>query len=130
MDTIFALATAQGKAGVAIVRVSGALAFKSIDAFCQKPVTVGRPALRNLRDGEGMLIDQALVLSFEKGSSFTGERSVEFQLHGSPAIVAAVLAVLTSLDGYRLAEPGEFTRQALVNGQLDLAHRLKVLRIY
>jgi tRNA modification GTPase len=121
MDTIFALATAQGKAGVAIVRVSGEQAFRSIEILSGKPFVVGRPALRNLRDRDGFLIDQALILTFEKGSSFTGERSVEFQLHGSPAIVAVVLADLSEMEGYRLAEPGEFTRRALMNGQLDLA---------
>jgi tRNA modification GTPase len=121
MDTIFALATAQGKAGVAIVRVSGDLAFQSVEKLTGRPLASGRPSLRNIYESTGGLIDQALILAFDKGASFTGEQSVEFQLHGSPAIVAAVTRQLSDLDGFRVAEPGEFTRRALLNGQLDLA---------
>lgn len=121
MDTIFALATAQGKAGVAIVRVSGDLAFNAAEILTGRTVVTGRPSLRPIRNSSGDLIDQALVLSFIEGGSFTGEQSVEFQLHGSPAIVASVLRLLSNISGLRLAEPGEFTRRALLNGQLDLA---------
>lgn len=77
--------------------------------------------LRRLTDAEGVLLDEALVLCFAKGASFTGEDVVEFQCHGSPATVAAVLRALGQQDGLRLAEPGEFTRRALENGVLDLA---------
>ena len=121
MDTIFAPATAQGKAGVAIVRVSGPDALASIDILAGRPVEVGRASLRKLCNSSGELIDQALVLSFAKGASYTGEPSVEYHLHGSPAIVSAVLGQLSDIDGFRAAEPGEFTRRALLNGQLDLA---------
>jgi tRNA modification GTPase len=76
--------------------------------------------LRILRNGQDVL-DQALVLWFEPGRSFTGEEVVELHLHGSPAIVAAVLGILAAVPGLRLAEPGEFTRRALENGCLDLA---------
>jgi tRNA modification GTPase len=67
------------------------------------------------------LIDEALVLSFEEGESFTGERVVELQTHGSPAVVSAVLRALGASGAMRPAGPGEFTRQALVNDKLDLA---------
>lgn len=121
MDTIFALATAQGKAGVAIIRVSGSRSFDAVTKLTGKPVSSGRPILRNIYGSDGGLIDQALILAFDEGRSFTGEQSVEFQLHGSPAIVAAVLRLLSNIENFRLADPGEFTRRALVNGQLDLA---------
>ncbi|MEP3345141.1 MAG: tRNA uridine-5-carboxymethylaminomethyl(34) synthesis GTPase MnmE [Litoreibacter sp.] len=121
MDTIFALATARGKAGVSIVRVSGVKAFDAAEALAGRTIPVRKPTVANLRDASGDLIDQALVLSFSHGASFTGEDVVEFQLHGSPAIVSAVLVLLGDMDGLRLAEPGEFTRRALENGCLDLA---------
>lgn len=121
MDTVYALATAQGKAGVAVVRVSGPRAFAACHAICGDVPAPRRAALRVLRDGDGERLDQALVLTFDAGESFTGEETVEFQLHGSVAVVAAVLDVLGRCYGLRLAEPGEFTRRALENGRLDLA---------
>lgn len=119
MDTIFALASARGRAGVAVIRVSGPAAFDAGAALCGSlPSSRG---LRVLKDGEGSALDEALVLVFEDGRSFTGEAVVEFQLHGSTAVVEAVLHRLGELEGLRLAEPGEFTRRALENGVLDLA---------
>lgn len=120
MDTIFALASAQGKAGVAVVRISGAQAHAAGTALAGALPTQGR-GLRSLRDDQGGLIDQALVLTFDQGRSFTGEPVVELHLHGSAAIVKEVLRVLGTLPGLRMAEPGEFTRRALENGRLDLA---------
>ncbi len=120
MDTIFALATARGKAGVAIIRVSGPQAFKAAESLAELPNPSRQPSLRSIRGPDGTLIDKGLVLAFEKDASFTGDRVVEFQVHGSPAVVAALLDALADLDGLRLAEPGEFTRRALENGRLDL----------
>src|SRR5262249_21830087 len=78
-------------------------------------------ALASVRDpGTGELIDRALALWFPGPNSETGEDSAELQLHGGRAVVAAVLAALGRLDGFRLAEPGEFTRRAFENGRLDL----------
>ena len=80
-----------------------------------------RAALARIRDpATGELIDEALALWFPGPRSETGEDTAELQLHGGRAVVAAVLAVLGKLDGFRLAEPGEFTRRAFENGQLDL----------
>jgi tRNA modification GTPase len=119
MDTIFALASAAGKAGVSVIRVSGPTALETcaklgavLDAHDRRLVL--------LKDGDGALLDQAFAISFAEGRSFTGEQVVELQTHGSPAIVAAVLRRLGQL-GLRLAEAGEFTRRALDNGKLDLA---------
>ena len=74
-----------------------------------------------MRDELGHRLDEALVLAFSKDASFTGEDVVEFQVHGSTAVVSAVLQALAGMDGLRPAEPGEFTRRALQNGQLDLS---------
>lgn len=118
MDTIFALATASGRAGVSVIRISGPDAVK-IASGLMTDVPVNR-GLRILRDASGETIDQALVLSFQAGHSFTGEDVVELQTHGSPAVVKTVSARLHSL-GARHAEAGEFTRRALDNGRLDLS---------
>ncbi|MFD0982223.1 tRNA uridine-5-carboxymethylaminomethyl(34) synthesis GTPase MnmE [Tropicimonas aquimaris] len=120
MDTIYALATAPGRSGVAVVRVSGPEAWTACRRLCGSLPEPRRAAIRRLRDGEEP-IDEALVLVFEAGASFTGEASVEFQTHGSPAVVARLLAALSGMDGLRAAEAGEFTRRALENERLDLA---------
>lgn len=77
-------------------------------------------AVRAISDADGQVIDRALVLTFEGPNSFSGEDTVELHLHGSIAVVRAVLALLSGFDGTRLAEPGEFTRRAMENGKLDL----------
>ncbi len=121
MDTIYALSTAQGKAGVAVIRVSGPLAFDAAHSLCGDVPTPRNAALRILCGRDGIRLDEALVLTFAQGHSFTGENIVEFHVHGSTAVVSAVLGALSKIDGLRPAEPGEFTRRALENGRLDLA---------
>jgi len=121
MDTIFALASAQGRAGVSVVRISGPAAFEVAASVCGALPSVRRPAVRALRDAGGELIDHALVLVFQAPHSFTGEDVVEFQVHGSIAVVRSVLSNLGAADQARLAEAGEFTRRALENEKLDLA---------
>lgn len=120
MDTIYALATARGRSGLAVVRISGPQAFAAGEALCGRLPDPRVAGLRRLTWG-GELLDEALVLCFAKGASFTGEAVVELQLHGGPAVVAVVLRALGEQPGLRLAEPGEFTRRALENGVLDLA---------
>ena len=117
MDTIFALASARGRAGVAVIRISGPLAHQAVQRFCALP-PLRVASLRSLI-WDGDVLDQALVLIFDK-NSFTGESCAELHLHGSNAVVARVLQVLGSMEGLRLAEAGEFTRRALENGKLDL----------
>ena len=114
-DTIFALASARGKAGVAVFRISGPGAVASVSRLCSVPERMG---LRRLTWGE--VLDEALVLRFPAGASFTGEEVVELQVHGSLAVIRAVSAALVAV-GLRPAEAGEFTRRALENGRLDLA---------
>jgi len=121
MSTIYALATALGKSGVAVIRLSGPHALaatKTLAGSLPEPRVAG---LRVLKDSDGVLLDQALVLTFKAGHSFTGEDVAELHLHGGPATIKAVLQTLGDIDGLRLAEPGEFTRRALENGCLDLA---------
>ena len=121
-DTIFALATARGRAGIAVVRVSGPGAFGAAAALAGVRPEPRRPTVRWLRQpADGRRLDEALVLGFAAPASFTGEDVVELQLHGGPAVVRSVLEALAGIDGLRQAEPGEFTRRALVNGRLDLA---------
>ncbi|MEP3676159.1 tRNA uridine-5-carboxymethylaminomethyl(34) synthesis GTPase MnmE [Sulfitobacter sp.] len=120
MDTIFAQATAVGRAGVCVIRISGPQAH-SIGTLMAGPLPDPRAsALRMIKGRDGSFIDQSLVLSFTAPQSFTGEDVVEFHLHGSIAITKRVLTELGEFDGVRLAHPGEFTRRALENGQLDL----------
>ncbi|WP_288925889.1 tRNA uridine-5-carboxymethylaminomethyl(34) synthesis GTPase MnmE [uncultured Maritimibacter sp.] len=120
MDTIFALASARGKAGVAVIRVSGPDAFSAGEALAGALPPARTTGLRTLRNGNDP-IDEALVLTFSEGASFTGEPVVEFHLHGSTAVVSSVLSTLSSVPGLRMAEPGEFTRRAMENERLDLA---------
>jgi tRNA modification GTPase len=119
--TIFAPATARGRAGVAIVRVSGPMAGRSLEAL-GGTIPVARAArFAALADpATGETIDRGLVLWFPGPASFTGEDVAEFHVHGGPAVVAALLAALGRVEDCRLAEPGEFTRRAFLNGKLDL----------
>ncbi len=119
MDTIFALATAQGRAGVAVIRISGSRAVDVAERLCGS--VPEKRGVRQLRDSASALLDEALVLRFPAGQSFTGDAVVELQLHGSPAVVNAVLRCLADIPDARQAEAGEFTRRALENGRLDLA---------
>ena len=119
MDTIFALATAPGRAGVSVIRISGSRACAAVEQLCDVPADRGVRRLVDPQSSE--LLDEALILRFETGRSFTGETVIELHLHGSTAIVARVLAFLGSIDGLRVADAGEFTRRALENGRLDLA---------
>ncbi len=117
-DTIFALASARGKAGVAVMRVSGPQAHGALAQLCAVPVA-RQAALRRLV-WQGQMLDEALVLVFDEGASFTGEKSVELQVHGSLGVIKALTQALAQM-GLRQAEAGEFTRRALENGRLDLA---------
>jgi tRNA modification GTPase len=121
MHTIFALATARGKSGVAIIRVSGPDAHAVGSALAGNLPETGRFALRKLRNRTGAILDEALVLRFDGPQSFTGEDAVELQIHGSLAVIRAVETAINETGLARLAEPGEFTRRALLNGHLDLA---------
>lgn len=119
-DTIYAPATAAGRAAVAVVRVSGPRTRDAVSELAGGVPPARRAVVRTLRDESGDEIDQALILFFEGPESFTGEDVAEFHVHGGPAVMAALLGALSGL-GLRLAEPGEFTRRAFEHGKLDLA---------
>jgi tRNA modification GTPase len=121
MDTVFALATAPGRAGVAVVRISGPSAFMVVENLTGKaPPEARRMSLRRLMNGD-VLLDEALVVVFDDGQSFTGEAVAELHLHGGRATAASVVSALSDMSCCRSAAPGEFTRRALENGRLDLA---------
>lgn len=122
MDTIFALSSGRGRAGVAVIRLSGPGAGDAICALSGGDLPEARVAtLRWLEDPDGgERLDQALVLWFPGPKSFTGEDGAEFQVHGGAAVVAAILAAIGRLPGMRPADPGEFARRAFENGRLDL----------
>ncbi len=119
-DTIFALASASGRAGVAVIRISGPKSTKVLQELTGKKLPVPRMAsLRHLKNADGIKLDEALVFWFVGPKSFSGEDMVELHTHGSTAVIEAVSNTLYDL-GLRQAEPGEFTRRAFENGKLDL----------
>lgn len=119
-DTIFALATPPGRSAVAVVRISGSRVRFVIETLAGSIPAPRRASLRRLRDPTSDdLLDQALVLWFPSPSSYTGEDSAEFQLHGGRAVLDGVIQALAAL-GVRAAEAGEFTRRAFANGKSDL----------
>jgi tRNA modification GTPase len=119
-DTIFALSSAPGRAGVAVVRVSGAATADVVRALCGALPAPRKAVLRPLVAADGDVIDEALVLWFPGPASFTGEDVAEFHVHGGHAIVERLFAQIAALPGTRPAEPGAFTRRAVEAGKLDL----------
>ena len=119
-NTIFALSSAPGRAGVSVFRVSGPKAKDVVEVLIETPCPAPRyAALRKLYNKSAGLIDEALVLWMPSPQSFTGEDCAEFQTHGSPAVIEAMANALLDA-GARQAEAGEFTRRAFENGKMDL----------
>ncbi|XP_024861127.1 tRNA modification GTPase GTPBP3, mitochondrial isoform X2 [Kryptolebias marmoratus] len=123
-DTIFALSSGHGRCGVAVVRVSGpasATALRRMVGLTHRLPPPRTALLRSITDPcSKEVLDRGLVLWFPAPHSFTGEDSVEFHIHGGPAVTTAVLQALGSVPGMRPAEAGEFTRRAFQAGKLDL----------
>ncbi len=122
-DTIYALASGAGRAGIAVIRLSGPAAREALAALTPgKPLPAPRMASRRwLVDPEtGDRLDDGVVLLFPGPASYTGEDVVELQIHGGAASIAAVTAALALLPGCRPAGPGEFTRRAVLAGRMDL----------
>jgi tRNA modification GTPase len=117
-DTIFALASGAGRAAIAAMRLSGPGCRAVLAALCGVPAA-RRASVRRLRDADGTVLDQAMVLWLPGPGSYTGEDSAELFLHGGRAVVEGVAMALVAL-GARPAEPGEFTRRAFLNGRMDL----------
>jgi tRNA modification GTPase len=120
--TIFALSSAPGRAGVAVVRISGPAAGEALDRMAGRRPSPRVAALKRIRHPvTGDVLDHALALFFPAPRSETGEDMAELHLHGGRAVVKSVLEALGRIPGARLAEPGEFARRAFENGKIDLA---------
>ena len=132
---ITAVCTAPGRAGIAVVRLSGAEAYAIADRLCvgakvaPSQMPAGTFRLFKLRDpADGSLVDEAVVLAFRAPRSYTGEDVVEFQTHGGRVAAQRVLAALVAC-GARLAGPGEFSRRAFLNGRMDLSQAEAVMDV-
>ncbi|WP_421855840.1 tRNA uridine-5-carboxymethylaminomethyl(34) synthesis GTPase MnmE [Oricola sp.] len=120
METIFALSSGALPAGVAVVRISGPKTGTILQTLCGAVPEARRAALRFIRDRNGVVIDRGLVLWFPGPASFTGEDCAEIHLHGGRAVVDCLFDALGCFADTRMAEPGEYSRRAFVNGKLDL----------
>jgi tRNA modification GTPase len=119
-QTIYALSSGRPPSAIAIVRVSGPQAGSLLSVLAGKLPSPRVAARSLLRDRDGQLIDDAVVLWFPRPASATGEDVAEFQVHGGRAVLGALFAALSSFENVRAAEAGEFTRRAFENGKLDL----------
>src|SRR5690349_21714858 len=119
-DTIVAVATPAGRGGLGIVRVSGPRAPHIMQSVIGRAVTPRVATLASFRDTRGELLDQGIALFFPAPNSYTGEHVLELHGHGGAAVLGLLVARCLELDA-RLADPGEFTLRAFLNGKLDLA---------
>ena len=119
-QTIFALSTIYGRSAVSIIRISGSKALQSLEKFGIYKKLEPRFCYFLPIKIENEIIDNCLIIFFQNPKSFTGEDLIELQLHGSKAIIHEVLNYLSTIEDYRMAEHGEFTRRAFLNGKLDL----------
>src|SRR6185295_9045459 len=122
-DTIVALASGAGRAGVAVIRASGPAAGALLCALTDRDLPNPRRATRMAfcAPNGGLSLDDGIALWFPQPASFTGEDVAELHVHGGQAVIAAIIEAALSVRGVRLAAPGEFTRRAFENGKLDLA---------
>ena len=122
-QTIYALSTVYGKSGVAVIRISGNNALVALKKMTSLDTTKIKPRYAyfvSLKNNEGNTLDKCLILYFKAPNSFTGEDIVEIQTHGSKAVISGVLSTLAQIEGFRMAEPGEFSKRAFYNGKMDL----------
>ncbi|MBT5373354.1 MAG: tRNA uridine-5-carboxymethylaminomethyl(34) synthesis GTPase MnmE, partial [Rhodospirillaceae bacterium] len=123
-DTIFALASGAGRAGIAVLRLSGPAAGQALEALSGGPLPQPRHAVRasfrNPDKEKPEILDDGLALWFPAPASFTGENVVELHIHGGLAVIDAMVKAISSVPDMRPAEPGEFSRRAFENGKFDL----------
>ena len=120
-ETIFAQSSGAGRAGIAVIRISGPVAGAALRALgCAVPMARRATRARLTDPATGETLDEALIVWFPAPASFTGEDVAELHLHGGRAVIAGVINALSRLSETRPAEPGEFTRRAFENGKLDL----------
>ena len=129
IDTIIALATPEGESALAVIRISGQLSNIIANKACNCTKPKPRNAyLVNYRSADGQTLDQVVITFFNKGNSYTGEDSLEISCHGNPLITEMICKDLLN-RGCRIAHPGEFTRQAFLNGKIDLPQAESVAQI-
>jgi tRNA modification GTPase len=119
-DTIAAIATAAGRGGIGIIRISGSLTTKISEQLLGSKIPARQACFKSFKQHDGSSIDSGLALFFQSPASYTGEDTLELQGHGGPVVLDLLLKRVLSL-GTRLAEPGEFTQRAFLNNKLDLA---------
>ena len=120
-ETIVAQATAPGRGGIGILRVSGPLATEVAQAVLGKCPKPRMADYLPFKDADGSVLDQGIALYFKSPNSFTGEDVLELQGHGGQVVLDLLLKRILQIDGIRLARPGEFSEQAFLNDKLDLA---------
>ena len=120
-ETIVAQATAPGRGGIGILRVSGPLATEIAQAVLGKCPKPRMADYLPFKDADGTILDQGIALYFKSPNSFTGEDVLELQGHGGQVVLDLLLKRILQIDGIRLARPGEFSEQAFLNDKLDLA---------
>ncbi|MGH6951182.1 MAG: tRNA uridine-5-carboxymethylaminomethyl(34) synthesis GTPase MnmE [Vitreimonas sp.] len=122
-DTIVALASGPGRAGVAVIRLSGPQAGPTLAALTERDLPKPRRAARRAfcHPGTELSLDDGIAIWFPGPRSFTGEDVAELHIHGGPAVIAAIVEACLTQPGLRFADPGEYTRRAFENGKLDLA---------
>ena len=118
--TIFALSTVEGQSGVSIIRVSGKLSKKAIKLLTGKILKPRVATLLKINSLDNQVIDEGIVIYFPKNQSFTGDEVAEFHVHGSLAIIEKLLGELSKIKGLRPAKAGEFTKQAYLNGKMNI----------
>ena len=119
---IYALSSGPGTSGIAVIRISGAKTKNVVSKFIKEPFPIARIAtlkkINKINTNE--LIDEGIIIWFPAPNSYTGEDMAEFHVHGSRAVIEALMSSLSKIDGCRLAEPGEFTKLAFQNNKINL----------
>ena len=118
-DTIAAVATASGKAGIGVVRVSGKAAVEIASRITHTTLKPRNACYSRFMDAQGQIIDEGIAILYKAPASFTGEDVLELQSHGSPIVLDLILERVLQL-GARLAQPGEFSQRAFLNNKYDL----------
>ncbi len=132
-DTIVALATPSGIGAISVIRISGPDSFDAIDTIFEGKIKIADASSHTIHYGKiidenGLLVDDVLVSAFRNPNSYTGEDSIEISTHGSPFIVKRIIEILLDKN-VRMAEPGEFTKRAFLNGRIDLAQAEAVVDV-
>ena len=123
-QTIYALSTVYGKSGIAVIRISGSDALKVVSEMTHLSVSNIKPRYayfsKIYHSTNKQHLDNAVLLFFKAPNSFSGEDIIELQIHGSKAVISSIMDSLSQIEGFRLAEPGEFSKRAFYNGKMDL----------